>query len=84
MKKYMVICYAVHNKEVASHDIFNTYDEAVEFLEKDSQSTYDEEYNGAVKEDKKKIDFTLDDDSAYLSSYEGEYEWTWEIVELTV
>lgn len=33
MNKYMVICYAVHNKEVASHDIFDTYDEAVEILD---------------------------------------------------
>lgn len=32
--------------------------------------------------DKDSIDFTISDDgAAYLSSYDGEYEWTWEIIE---
>lgn len=28
MKKYIVICYAVHNKEIASHDTFDDEEEA--------------------------------------------------------
>lgn len=34
MKKYVVICYAVHKKEIASHDAFDNEDDAYAFLEK--------------------------------------------------
>lgn len=75
MKKYVVICYAVHKKEIASHDAFDNED--------DAQNTYDDEINNASEEDKDSIDFTISDDgSAYLSSYDGEYEWTWEVIEV--
>lgn len=38
--------------------------------------------NNASEGDKDSIDFTISDDgAAYLSSYDGEYEWTWEIIE---
>ena len=83
MKKYVVICYAVHEKEIASHDAFDNEDGAYAFLEKDAQNTYEEEMNNASEEDKDSIDFTIsDDDTAYLSSYDGEYEWTWEVIEV--
>ena len=81
--KYIVICYAVHNKEIASYDAFDNEDDAYNFLEKDAQNTYEEEYNNASEEDKGSIDFTIsDDETAYLSSYDGEYEWTWEVIEV--
>lgn len=83
MKKYVVICYAVHEKEIASHDAFDNEDDAYAFLEKDAHNTYEEEMNNASEEDKNSIDFTISDDgSAYLSSYDGEYEWTWEVIEV--
>ena len=83
MKKYLVICYAVHNKEIASHDTFDNEDDAYAFLEKDAQNTYEEEVNNADDGDKDLIDLTLyDDGTAYLSSDNGEYEWTWEVVEV--
>lgn len=28
MKKYVVICYSVHNKEIASYDAFDNEDDA--------------------------------------------------------
>ena len=31
MKKYVVICYAVHKKEIASHDAFDNEDDAYHF-----------------------------------------------------
>lgn len=81
--KYVVVCYAVHNKEIASYDAFDNEDDAYNFLEKDAQNTYEEEYNNASEEDKGSIDFTISDDgTAYLSSYDGEYEWTWEVIEV--
>ena len=98
MKKYVVICYAVHEKEIASHNAFdnenemhkhhshNAFDnenDAYAFLEKDAQNTYEEEINNASEEDKDSIDFTISDDgSEYLSSYDGKYEWTWEVIEV--
>lgn len=49
----------------------------------DAQNTYEEEMNNASEEDRDSIDFTISDDgSAYLSSYDGEYEWTWEVIEV--
>lgn len=50
MKKYVVICYAVHEKEIASHDAFDNEDDAYAFLEKDAQNTYEEEMNNAKEE----------------------------------
>lgn len=83
MKKYVVICYSVHEKEVASYDSFDNEEDAYAFLEKDAQNTYEEEMNSASKKDRDSIDFTINDDSsAYLSSYNGEYEWTWEVIEV--
>lgn len=82
MKKYIVICYAVHNKEIASHDTFDDEEEAYAFLEKDAQNTY-EEMNNSAEEGKGQIDFTISDDgTAYLSSCDGEYEWTWEVISI--
>ena len=72
MKKYLVICYAVHEKEIASHDIFDNEDDAYAFLEEDAQNTYEEEVNNADDGDKDLIDLTISDDgTAYLSSYDG-------------
>lgn len=62
MKKYAVICYSVHNKEIASHDTFDNEDDAYAFLEKDAQNTYEEEMNNASEENKDSIDFTISDD----------------------
>lgn len=80
---YIVICYAIHNKEIASHDTFDKEDDAYEFLKKDAQNTYDEEYNNSSDGQKAQIDFTISDDgTAYLSSCNSEYEWTWEVIEI--
>ena len=73
--KYVVVCYSVHNKEIASYDAFDN--------EEDAQNTYEEEMNNSDDEEKEKIDFTISDDgTAYLSSYDGEYEWTWEVIQI--
>ena len=77
---WLVICYSVHNKEVASVDSFSSYDAAIEFLETDAQNTYEEELNGGSDD----VDFTLDKGEAYLASCDHENEWTWEIVQKTI
>lgn len=80
--KCIVICYSVHEKMVASHDVFNNEEDALLFLEKYALNTYEEEINNCNEKEKEQIDFTLDNGTAYLSSYNGEYEWTWEIIEV--
>lgn len=53
------------------------------FLKKNAQNTYEEEMNNSDKNGKEQIDFTISDDgTAYLSSCDGEYEWTWEVIEV--
>lgn len=81
--KYIVICYSVHNKEIASYDAFENEADAYNFLEKDAQNTYEEEYNNSDDAERNQIDFTISDDgTAYLSSCNGEYEWTWEVIQI--
>lgn len=81
--KYVVICYSVHNKGISSHDVFYNIDDAYAFLEKDFENTYEEEINNSTEKEKEQITFTCDNDgTAYLSSHAGEYEWTWEIIEV--
>lgn len=83
MKKYVVICYSVHNKEIASHDVFENEYDAYSFLKKDAQNTYEEEMNNSNERAKELIDFEIDDyGKAYLSAFDGEYEWTWEVIEV--
>lgn len=74
----------IWNISVGGSEMDNsTYSEIVRGTEKDAQNTYNEEINNASEEDKDSIDFTISDDgSAYLSSYDGEYEWTWEVIEV--
>ena len=45
--KYIVICYAIHNKEIIDYKSFDDEEDAYEFLEKDAKSTYENEYNNS-------------------------------------
>lgn len=76
--KYVVVCYAVHDSEIASHDWFDSYNDAVEFLKDDAQNTYDEEVSGSGADD---VGIWIGDYSASVSSCDNGYKWTWEIIE---
>lgn len=78
--KYIVICYSVHDKKISSYDVFEKREDAYIFLREDAKKVYEEEVNNSGCETE--IEFTLDDEIAYLSSCNGEYEWTWEIIEV--
>ena len=45
--KYVVVCYSVHNKEIASYDAFDNEEDAYSFLEKDAQNVLD--YANSIK-----------------------------------
>ncbi len=76
---YAVICYAVHDKEIASCDTFNTRTKALDFLEDDVSSNY-EELVSSVGEAYVTVE-------RYSSKAKVECKaqgitWTWEIVEI--
>lgn len=83
-KKYVVICYAIHDKIIASIDTFEKETDAWEYLQKDATNTYEEERNNANEKDKSTVELDIDDYSqtAILRSYNDEYQWTWEIIEV--
>lgn len=75
--KYGVICYAVHESNIASCDWFDDYESAKSFLKEDAQNTYEEEVENGGNDD---VDIDIWEDYASLTSCEDEYEWTWHIV----
>ena len=69
MKKYVVICYAVHEEKI--------------FVKEDSQNLYKQKSHNSDDDWNAKIDFTCGDDGiAYLSVDDKEYIWTWEVIEI--
>ena len=78
-KKYIVICYAVHNQEISSCDIFTSENEAYDFLDKDAENTYNEEVeNSGNNADSIKLD--IDGDTAKLINYDADCIWTWHML----
>lgn len=76
--KTAVICYAVHERETASFDIFDNLDEAISFVKEDAENTYSEE--NACDEDSNLTFYG--DRQAILKSGDGYYIWTWEVFNL--
>ena len=77
--KYGVICYAVHNKNISSYDWFDDIDDAVMFLQDDAQNTYEEEAENGAGYDN--VHSCVVGHYARVSSNNGEYEWTWHIID---
>ena len=76
--KYVVVCYSVHNSEIASHDWFDNYNDAMGFLKDDALNTYNEELSESGADD---VDILIDNYYASVSSCDNRYQWTWEIIE---
>lgn len=72
----LVVCYAVHDKEIVDIRKFNDYKKAHAFIEEDSRNTYNEEIENGDED----AIYKLEEEKAYLASYDKEYEWTWEII----
>lgn len=73
-RQFAVICYALHEKRVASFDVLPSYREAEKFLTEDARNTYEEET--ASTPDAR---LEMADGHAQLTSCGGEWCWTWEI-----
>lgn len=76
--KYIVICYAIHDKGIAGHIAFDTSDEAVEFIREDAQGTYDEEIENSGNDD---ITIDVAGWHAAVKNNDAGCHWTWEIIE---
>lgn len=81
-KKYIVICYAIHDTDIASHDVFDTYDEALDFLKQDVKSVYDDEVDNRGN-GSKDISYNIDEnDMGTVVDFPAGCQWTWHIVEV--
>lgn len=80
--KYVVICYSIHNKKITGTNPFINREDACTYLEGDIWSTYEEKKCcGDLHSDH--INFNIDTNGvSYLSSCDGAYHWTWEIIEV--
>ena len=74
---YLVICYAIHNKRIASVDTKDSYENALDFLIKDAENTYNEEIANSGN-DPSEIELNIVDDTACLIDHPAECTWTWE------
>jgi len=78
--KYIVICYAIHERNIASTDTFSNWNDAFEFIKKDANSVYNEENDNGNSENFATIE--IDDGTAVVTSCNEEYIWTWEIISI--
>ena len=76
--KYGVICYAVHNKKISTLDWFDDIDDAVIFLHDNAQDTYEVIEDGAEYDN---VHHCIVGHHATVSINNGEYEWTWDIID---
>ena len=80
--KYVVICYAEHENEIESKDIFNGEKEALNCMERDFSLKLDEEEMSTPEEEIDNIYSEINEADAYLSSWDGEMSWVWKILSL--
>ena len=78
---FIVICYAIHNKKIASTATFGTYEDAVDNVKEDTQNTYSEEIENSGNASDE-IDIEIDEDTAKVTDYSADCCWTWEIIEI--
>lgn len=76
--KYVVICYAIHDKFVAGHIAFDTREEASEHLRKDAQGTYDDEIANSGNDN---ISIDICSWHASVIDKDAGCHWTWDIIE---
>lgn len=78
--QYVVVCYAVHDRQIASHDPFQTESEAEEFLRRDAKNTYEEEVESTSADERNAVKLDIANSTATLEH--NEFVWTWEIIRI--
>lgn len=73
--KYLVICYAVHERRVASVRTSKEYEFALNEMERDAKNAFNEENANSSS----KPELVIDGNTAQLTSCDGDCIWTWEV-----
>lgn len=76
--QFVVICYSVHNRCVYSHDVFDSFDAAKNHMIHDAHNTYNEE----ICNQSYNVELESFEDRMRVSSCDGDYEWTWDILSI--
>ena len=77
--KYVVICYAEHDHRIEMHETFDNKNDARTFLQKDMSEVYD---NESQISDDICVNPLPDGTYVHMSSCNGKYRWTWELIEV--
>ena len=85
MKKYVVVCYAIHNECIDSHEPYYDLQHAKDCLVHEANEAYQTALDSINKTEETveeyEVSFNIiEDEFAHLVIDEGEYEWTWEII----
>lgn len=73
--KYVVICYAIHDKEIENYEVFDTEEEAFSYLDKEVGEYYHDEIPLGF------ANMNINDyGEGYVSSLNGKCQWTWEVI----
>lgn len=78
---YMMICYSEHDNEIVEHRLFDSIDEAVDYMVGDINKTYRTEKFIVESDSCHKV---IDNMTGMVESCAGEYRWTWTIFEVEV
>ena len=78
--KYIVVCYAIHDRCIASTNTFTNWNRAFEFIKKDANSVYNTENDNGNNKNYATIE--INDEIAVVTSCNEEYIWTWEIISI--
>lgn len=79
--KYVVICYAEHENEIESKDVFNNKVEALNYMQRDFSLKLDDEEMSTPDEEMENLCSDINETEAYVSSWDGEMSWAWKILE---
>lgn len=77
---YLVICYAIHYRDIVSVNTFDSWEQAMNFMLSDVSDTYKETKEDAANLEN--IECTIRDNRAQLSADDGDYILTWQVVEM--
>ena len=79
MHKFIVVCYAIHEKSIASAAPFDNYEDAVKNIKEDAKNTYNKEIENSGNS-ANSIVLEIDEDHAELKDIPAECCWTWDII----
>lgn len=77
---YLVICYAIHYRDIASINKFDNWEQAMNFLRSDVSDICEETKEEVI--DPENVKCIIKNNYAQLSADNGEYTLTWHVVEV--